>query len=54
MLAFLQQYRGVSGPHMVVVPKSTMGNWLREFGRWCPSLNAFKFHGDGDQRVWRV
>ena len=30
--------RNVSGPHMVLVPKSTLGNWMNEFKKWCPTL----------------
>jgi SNF2 family DNA or RNA helicase len=40
VLAYLQQYRHINGPHLVIVPKSTMGNWMREFGRWCPSIKV--------------
>eukprot|EP00467_Chlorarachnion_reptans_P021794 CAMPEP_0114518300 /NCGR_PEP_ID=MMETSP0109-20121206/18371_1 /TAXON_ID=29199 /ORGANISM="Chlorarachnion reptans, Strain CCCM449" /LENGTH=1140 /DNA_ID=CAMNT_0001698913 /DNA_START=129 /DNA_END=3552 /DNA_ORIENTATION=- len=46
LLAYLKQYRNVNGPHLVIVPKSTSGNWMREFKRWCPSLTAMLFHGD--------
>ena len=27
MLAYLRQFRKVTGPHLIVVPKSTLGNW---------------------------
>jgi hypothetical protein len=43
--------RRLQGPHIIIVPKSTMGNWMRELNRWCPSLKAFKFHGDEPTRV---
>ena len=36
---------------MVIVPKSTMGNWLKEFARWCPCIKAVKFHGNREERV---
>ncbi|KAI9912264.1 hypothetical protein PsorP6_008845 [Peronosclerospora sorghi] len=26
-------------------------NWLAEFGRWCPSLRAVKFHGNKEERL---
>lgn len=35
---------------MVIVPKSTLHNWLNEFRRWCPCLRAVKFHGNAEQR----
>lgn len=54
LLGYLQEYRGISGPHMVIVPKSTLHNWMNEFKRWCPSLRATKFIGKAEERVrWR-
>ncbi|KAF0688342.1 Aste57867_20054 [Aphanomyces stellatus] len=50
LLAYLRESRAMKGPHMIIVPKSTVGNWMRELGRWCPSIRAFKFMGDKEQR----
>ena len=25
---------------MILVPKSTLANWMNEFKRWCPTLRA--------------
>jgi SWI/SNF-related matrix-associated actin-dependent regulator of chromatin subfamily A member 5 len=50
LLGYLQEYRGISGPHMVIVPKSTLHNWMNEFKRWCPSLRATKFIGNAEER----
>ena len=36
---------------MVVAPKSTLGNWMRELNRFCPALRAVKFHGNQEERV---
>ena len=36
---------------MVIVPKSTLSNWMNEFKRWCPSLRATKFIGNAEERV---
>lgn len=44
ILAYLKQFRSCHGPHMVVVPKSTLGNWMREFAKWCPKLKVIEFH----------
>ena len=27
-------------PHLVVVPLSVLGNWQREFAKWCPQLKV--------------
>mmetsp|Transcript_23933 Transcript_23933/g.42618 ORF Transcript_23933/g.42618 Transcript_23933/m.42618 type:complete len:723 (-) Transcript_23933:180-2348(-) len=50
LLGYLHEYRGITGPHLVLVPKSTLHNWLNEFRRWCPIIRAKKFHGNGEER----
>ncbi|XP_039114960.1 probable chromatin-remodeling complex ATPase chain [Dioscorea cayenensis subsp. rotundata] len=50
LLGYLHEFRGISGPHMVVAPKSTIGNWMREIRRFCPVLRAVKFLGNPDER----
>ncbi|CAI5993861.1 unnamed protein product [Closterium sp. NIES-64] len=51
LLGYLHEFKGISGPHMVVAPKSTLGNWIKELHRFCPSLRAFKFHGNQEERT---
>ncbi|TDH68613.1 hypothetical protein CCR75_000467 [Bremia lactucae] len=50
VLGYFYEFQNVSGPHIVLVPKSTLSNWLAEFHRWCPSLRAVKFHGNKEER----
>ena len=50
LLAYLRESRGVRGPHMVVVPKSVVGNWIREFKKWCPAIKAVKMGGTKAER----
>ena len=38
---------------MVIVPKSTLSNWMAEFKRWCPSLEIICLIGNADERVGR-
>ncbi|KAL3505775.1 hypothetical protein ACH5RR_031157 [Cinchona calisaya] len=52
LLGYLQEYRGITGPHMVVAPKSTLGNWMNEIRRFCPVLRAIKFLGNPDERKY--
>lgn len=51
LLGYMKHYRNIPGPHMVLVPKSTLYNWMNEFKRWVPSLRAVCLIGDRDQRV---
>uniref|UniRef100_A0A7S1XF10 Uncharacterized protein n=1 Tax=Compsopogon caeruleus TaxID=31354 RepID=A0A7S1XF10_9RHOD len=50
LLAFLREFRDIKGPHLVIVPKTTMGNWMREFTKWCPDIKVVKFHGTAEDR----
>lgn len=45
VLAYMHEFKGVSGPHIILVPKSTLSNWLNELRRWCPVLRPLRFHG---------
>ncbi|KAL0927877.1 hypothetical protein M5K25_002098 [Dendrobium thyrsiflorum] len=51
LLGYLYEFRGITGPHMVVAPKSTLGNWMREIKRFCPILRAVKFLGNPEERA---
>lgn len=51
LLGYMKHYRNILGPHMVLVPKSTLYNWMNEFKRWVPSLRAVCLIGDRNERV---
>jgi SWI/SNF-related matrix-associated actin-dependent regulator of chromatin subfamily A member 5 len=42
VLAFLKEYKNISGPHLIIAPKVTLGNWVKELEKWLPSLRALK------------
>ncbi|KAK6330288.1 SWI SNF-, matrix-associated actin-dependent regulator of chromatin, subfamily a, containing DEAD H box [Orbilia blumenaviensis] len=42
--------KGIEGPHIVVVPPSTLENWLREFQRFCPTLKVEPYYGSLEDR----
>ncbi|CBZ50516.1 snf2 family N-terminal domain-containing protein, related [Neospora caninum Liverpool] len=40
LLAYLKEFKNNPGPHLIIVPLSTLPNWADEFRRWCPSLKV--------------
>ncbi len=48
-LAHLKE-EGINGPHLIVVPSSTLENWLREFQKFCPSLIVEPYYGNQNER----
>uniref|UniRef100_A0A2D4MHV4 DNA helicase n=1 Tax=Micrurus spixii TaxID=129469 RepID=A0A2D4MHV4_9SAUR len=48
-LAYLYQVGDV-GPHLIVVPASTIDNWIREVNLWCPELQILFYYGSQEDR----
>jgi SWI/SNF-related matrix-associated actin-dependent regulator 1 of chromatin subfamily A len=42
--------RKIFGPHLIVVPSSTLDNWMREIRMWCPALTAIAYTGSQAER----
>ncbi|XP_041643744.1 SWI/SNF-related matrix-associated actin-dependent regulator of chromatin subfamily A containing DEAD/H box 1A isoform X2 [Cheilinus undulatus] len=51
-IAFLSQLyqNGIEGPHLIVVPASTLDNWVRELKLWCPTLKVLVYYGSVEDR----
>lgn len=49
-LAHLQEME-VDGVHLIVVPSSTLENWLRELQRFAPKLNVIAYYGTETERL---
>ncbi|KAF8586671.1 hypothetical protein K439DRAFT_1554340 [Ramaria rubella] len=49
-LALLKE-RGDQGPHLIIVPSSTLENWLREFDRFAPSIEVRAYYGSQKDRI---
>ncbi|KXN82207.1 ISWI chromatin-remodeling complex ATPase ISW2 [Leucoagaricus sp. SymC.cos] len=50
-LTYLKHYRDIPGPHLIIVPKSTLQNWAREFKEWTPDFNVICLAGNKDKRA---
>ncbi|KAG4306157.1 hypothetical protein PORY_000145 [Pneumocystis oryctolagi] len=42
---------GKTGPHLIVVPASTLENWLREMAKFCPALKVEPYYGTQNERL---
>jgi SWI/SNF-related matrix-associated actin-dependent regulator of chromatin subfamily A member 5 len=49
-LGYLRHIMDITGPHLVIVPKSTLDNWKREFTRWTPEVDVLVLQGAKDER----
>lgn len=49
-LAHLYEGDPNTGPHIIVVPSSTLGNWHREFNLWCPAMEVVLYQGSQVER----
>lgn len=45
LLAHLRENDGINGTHLILVPKSTIINWCREFKKWCPCFSVLALEG---------
>ena len=53
LLAHLAGERGVWGPHLIIVPSSTVMNWELELRKWCPALKVLTYIGTPKERKAR-
>jgi SWI/SNF-related matrix-associated actin-dependent regulator of chromatin subfamily A member 5 len=50
-LGYLKFHQGTPGPHLIVVPKSTLDNWHREVNKWVPGFKTLVMQGTKEERV---
>ncbi|GAA5890666.1 hypothetical protein JCM6882_000617 [Rhodosporidiobolus microsporus] len=51
LLAHLKAKDPTDGPHLVIVPSSTLDNWMREFSVFAPDLNVQSYYGSQGDRA---
>lgn len=50
LLSYLYEFKADKGPHLVIVPLTTIDNWLNEFKKWCPTLKVVVYGGNPTER----
>ena len=50
LITYLMERKKVNGPFLIIVPLSTVSNWVNEFARWAPSVINVVYKGDPIQR----
>jgi SNF2 family DNA or RNA helicase len=50
LVAYLMEFKNNLGPYLVIVPLSTLSNWVNEFQKWCPSAHLICYKGIPAQR----
>lgn len=50
LVTYLVEMKKNHGPFLIIVPLSTMGNWVRELDLWAPSLSKVVYRGDKSTR----
>eukprot|EP00178_Gracilaria_changii_P004577 TRINITY_DN173_c0_g2_i1.p1 TRINITY_DN173_c0_g2~~TRINITY_DN173_c0_g2_i1.p1 ORF type:complete len:1693 (+),score=237.75 TRINITY_DN173_c0_g2_i1:4853-9931(+) len=50
LVTYLVEKKKNPGPFLIIVPLSTMGNWVRELDLWAPSLTKIMYRGDKSTR----
>jgi ATP-dependent helicase STH1/SNF2 len=51
LITFIMQHKNDNGPHLVIVPLSTIENWWLEFQRWAPHIEVIRYTGHKNTRT---
>lgn len=45
LITHLMEYKRINGPFLIIVPLSTLSNWVYEFDKWAPSVVKVSYKG---------
>ncbi|CAF1072530.1 unnamed protein product [Adineta steineri] len=46
LITYLMEVKKVNGPYLIIVPLSTLANWVNEFNKWSPGVSKIIFKGN--------
>ena len=46
LVTYLMEKKKNMGPYLIIVPLSTLSNWMMEFEKWAPSVVALSYKGN--------
>lgn len=50
LITYLVETKKMNGPFLIILPLSTMSNWVLEFEKWAPSIITLSYKGSPQQR----
>ena len=50
LIAFLKEFKQIPRYHLLIMPKSVVGNWLKEFQKWLPQVKVVNLIARNEQR----
>ncbi|CAF1118722.1 unnamed protein product [Adineta steineri] len=50
LITYLMEVKKVNGPFLIIVPLSTLANWVNEFEKWSPGVQTIIFKGNPQVR----
>ena len=50
LITYLMEKKKNMGPFLIIVPLSTLSNWMIEFEKWAPSVVALAYKGSPQNR----
>ncbi|XP_065202228.1 ATP-dependent helicase brm-like [Planococcus citri] len=50
LITYLMEKKKVNGPYLIIVPLSTLSNWVLEFEKWSPSVLVVAYKGSPAMR----
>lgn len=45
LITYLMEKKKLNGPYLIIVPLSTLSNWVLEFEKWSPSVFVIAYKG---------